>query len=385
MDSSRLLIDSHAARYGVKKGTKARALAFAATLIALLPATPAIADEEKVLNIYNWADYIGNDTLADFESEHDIHVNYDIYESSEIVDAKLMAGHTGYDVVIHSAAFSARLIPAGIYQPLHKNKLSNLGNLDSRVLDLLAESDPGNRYAVPYMWGTTGFSYNVQMIKDRMPNAPLGSGDMIFKPEIVSRFADCGISFLDSPTDVIPMVLNYLGYDGNTTDLDEIANAEAVLKSVRPYIKYFSSTKMLMDLPNKEVCVAMSWSGDYATAFMRAKEAGLDIELAYTIPQEGSVSWVDGAYIPSDAPHPDNAHLFLDFLMRPEVIAAISNQTNYANGNEAATPLVDPEIVNNPAIYATDRVLGQSTIQKLFPPKTERIRTRIWSRVKTGI
>lgn len=361
------------------------ALAFAVMLIALLPATPAIADEERVLNIYNWADYIGKDTLADFESEYDIRVNYDIYESSEIVDAKLMAGHTGYDVVIHSAAFSARLMPAGIYQPLYKNKLSNLGNLDSRVLDLLAESDPGNRYAVPYMWGTTGFSYNVQMIKDRMPNAPLGSGDMIFKPEIVSRFADCGVSFLDSPTDVIPMALNYLGYDGNTTDLDEIAKAEAVLKSVRPYIKYFSSTKMLMDLPNKEVCVAMSWSGDYATAFMRAKEAGLDIELAYTIPQEGSVSWVDGAYIPSDAPHPNNAHLFLDFLMRPEVIAAISNQTNYANGNEAATPLVNPEIVNNPAIYATDRVLGQSTIQKLFPPKIERIRTRIWSRVKTGI
>jgi len=355
------------------------------TIAALWPPDPVIAEEDKVLNVYNWADYIGEDTLADFQSEYGIKINYDIYESSEIVDAKLMAGNTGYDVVVHSAAFSARLIPVGIYQPLDKSKLTNLSNLDSRVLDLLAESDPGNRYAIPYMWGTTGFSYNVEMIKERMPDAPLASGDMIFNPEIVSRFADCGVSFLDSPTDVIPMTLIYLGLDGNSTDPDEIAEAEQVLRGVRPYIKYFSSAKMLMDLPNKEICIAMSWSGDYATAYVRAKEAGVDIELAYTIPEEGSASWVDGVYIPSDAPHPDNAHLFLDFLMRPEVIAAISNKTNYANGNEASTPLVNPEIVNNPAIYATDDVLGNSTIQKLFPPKIERLRTRVWSRVKTGM
>jgi putrescine transport system substrate-binding protein len=208
---------------------------------------------------------------------------------------------------------------------------------------------------------------------------------MIFEPDIVSRFTDCGVSFLDSPTDVIPMALIYLGFDGNSADLDEIAKAQELLQGVRPYIKYFSSTKLLMDLPNKEICIAMSWSGDYATAYKRAEEAGVKIDLAYTIPEEGSSSWVDATYIPSDAPHPENAHLFLDFLMRPEVIAAISNKTNYANGNRAATPLVHPEIVNNPAIYATDEVLDNSTVQKLFPPKIERIRTRVWSRVKTGI
>jgi len=355
------------------------------TITALWLPDAAIADDEKVLNIYNWADYIGEDTLADFQSEYGIKINYDIYESSEIVDAKLMAGNTGYDVVIHSAAFSGRLIPVGIYQPLDKSKLTNLSNLDPRVLELLAETDPGNRYAIPYMWGTTGFSYNAEMIRERMPDAPLASGDMIFNPEVVSHFADCGVSFLDSPTDVIPMALIYLGLEGNSSDPEEIAQAEKVLQGVRPYIKYFSSTKLLMDLPNKEICIAMSWSGDYATAYVRAEEAGVDIELAYTIPEEGTASWVDGVYIPSDAPHPNNAHLFLDFLMRPEVIAAISNKTNYANGNEASTPLVNPEIVNNPAIYATDEVLGHSTVQKLFPPKIERIRTRVWSRVKTGM
>ena len=360
-------------------------LAIASMMVAMGSAAPAMAEEEKILNIYNWADYIGETTLADFQAEYGIKVNYDIYESSEIVDAKLMAGNTGYDIIIHSAAFSGRLLPVGIFQPLDKSKLTNLSNLDPRVMGLLAEGDPDNRYAVPYMWGTTGFSYNVDMIAEIMPDAPLASGAMIFDPDILSRFTDCGVSFLDSPTDVIPMALIYLGFDGNSADPDEIAEAQELLQGVRPYIKYFSSTKMLMDLPNKEICIAMSWSGDYATAYKRAEEAGVKIKLAYTIPEEGSSSWVDAAYIPSDAPHPENAHLFLDFLMRPEVIAAISNKTNYANGNRAATSLVHPEIVNNPAIYATDEVLHNSTVQKLFPPKIERIRTRVWSRVKTGM
>ena len=365
----------------------ARSLTAFACLAAsvLLGPTDASANEEKVLNIYNWADYIGDDTIADFEAEYGIEVNYDIYESSEIVDAKLMAGSTGYDIVVHSAAFSGRLIPVGIYRPLDKSRLKNLGNLDPRVLRLLESSDPGNRHAIPYMWGTTGFSYNVDMIRERMPDAPLDSGDMIFRPEIISRFSDCGISFLDSPTDVIPLALVYLGLDGDTTDPNEIAEAEALLKGVRPYIKYFSNAKLLMDLPNKEVCIAMSWSGDYATAFTRAEEVGVDIDLAYTIPKEGSVSWVDAVYIPSDSRHPNNAHLFLDYLMRPEVIAAITNKTNYANGNTAATRLVNRGIVDNPAIYPTDEIMGESTIQKLFPPKIERMRTRAWSRVKTGM
>ncbi len=362
-----------------------RRLTTALLLYLLSACSLAVAAEEKILNIYNWADYIGASTIAEFEAEYGIKVNYDIYESSEIVDAKLMAGGTGYDVVIHSGSFSARLIPVGIFQPLVKSRLKNLKYMDPRILAVLDQYDPGNNYAVPYMWGTTGFSYNVDMVRERMPDAPVHSADMIFKPEVVSRFADCGVSFLDSPVDVIPMALAYLGYDPNSMAQEEMQQAEALLKGVRPYIKYFSSARMLIDMPNKEVCIAMSWSGDYATAAMRAAEAGVDIELAYTIPKEGSIGWFDIGLIPSDAPHPENAHLFLDFIMRPEVLAAITNETHYANANLAATPLVKRHVVSDPAIYPRDEALEKLTPQMVMPPKIERIRTRTWSRVKTGM
>jgi putrescine transport system substrate-binding protein len=356
-----------------------------AAAAALLAASVAAAAEEKVLNVFTWPDYIAPDTIANFEAEYGIKVNYDVYDSTEMAEARLLAGRTGYDVVAHAERYSARLIPIGIYQPLDRSRLTNWGNLDPWVLKTLDSADPGNRHGVPYLWGTTGFTYNVKMIRERMPDAPVTSGDMIFKPEVARRFADCGITFVDEPTDVIPMVLIYLGHDPNSLDPVHLAEAEKVLKSVRPYIRYFSSAKMLIDLPNEEVCIAMSWSGDYAQAMFRAKEAGRPVELAYTVQREGALAWFDLWFIPADAPHPDNAHLFLNYLLRPEVAAAISNETRYATPNVKALPLLLPEVRDDPAVYPPDEIRLNLHKGVLHDPKQERLRSRLWSRVKTGL
>jgi putrescine transport system substrate-binding protein len=362
-----------------------RRIAIAIAAFAYTWAPPGAAAEEKVLNVFTWPDYIAPDTIANFEAEYGIRVNYDTYDSTEMAEARLLAGHTGYDVVDHAARYSARLIPVGVYQPLDRSRLSNWRNLDPWVLKQLEDSDPGNRHGVPYLWGTTGFTYNVKMIRERMPDAPVDSGDMIFKPEIARRFADCGITFLDEPTDVIPMVMRYLGHDPDSIEPAHLAQAEAVLKSVRPYIRYFSSAKMLIDLPNEEVCIAMSWSGDYAQATYRAKEAGRPVELAYTTPREGTLAWFDLWFIPTDAPHPGNAHLFLNYLLRPDVIAAISNETRYAAANAKALPLVLPEVRNDPAVYPPDELRLTLREGILHSPKEERLRSRLWSRVKTRL
>lgn len=354
-------------------------------LCALLLALNAHAEEEKILNVYNWSDYIAPDTIANFEAEFDIKVNYDLYDSTEIVEAKLLTGSTGYDVVVHAVRYSARLIPVGVYQPLDKSKLTLWDNLDPWVLNIMSTYDPDNLYGFPYMWGTTGFAYNIDMINERMPNAPVGSWDMIFKPEIAARFADCGISILDEPTDVIPHAMMYLGHDPNSMDPAHISEVENMLKAVRPYIRYFSSSRIISDMPNEELCIAMSWSGDYAQAMQRAIEVGADVKLAYTIPEEGTVVWFDGMFIPADAPHPDNAHLFINYLLRPEVIADITNYTWYANANSAALPLMHAEVVADPAVYPPAEQLENMKTGLIYGPKQERLRTRAWSRIKTGL
>lgn len=346
---------------------------------------PSPAREAKVLNFYNWADYIAPDTIANFEKEFGIKVNYDLYDSTEVVEAKLLAGHTGYDLVMHSSRYAARLIPIGVFQPLDHSRLPLWSNLDPWVLKIEDGYDPGSRYGLPYMWGSTGYAINVDMVMERMPDAPLGSAAMLFDPAVVSRFADCGVSLLDEPTDVIPMVLQYLGHDPNSLDPADIAEVEAQLKLVRPYIRYFSSARMINDLPNKEICVAMSWSGDYAQAKGRATEVGVDINLAYFPPREGSVYWFDSVYIPADAPHPDNAYLFLNYLLRPDVIAAISNETRYANANLKSLPFLNPELANDPASYPSQADRDQAVLGYIYGPKDERRRTRAWSRVKTGL
>lgn len=358
---------------------------FARLSALFLMVTGAGAAEEKVLNIFNWADYVAPDTISNFEDEFGIEVNYDVYDSTEIVEAKLLAGQTGYDVVVHSVRYSARLLPIGVYQPIQRDRLTNWDNLDPWVLEAVEPYDPGNRYGVPYMWGTTGFAYNIDMVRERMPDAPVESADMLFDPDVVSRFADCGVSLLDEPTDVIPMALMYLGYDPNSMKPAHLAEAEAVLKSVRPYIRYFSSAKMINDMPNKEICVAMSWSGDYAQAMNRAKEVGADVKLAYSTPEEGTTLWFDSFYIPADAPHPENAHLFINYMLRPKVIADASNTTWYANANRKSFPFMDPELVRDPASYPPMEERLNLEAGLIFGPKLERRRTRVWSRVKTGL
>jgi putrescine transport system substrate-binding protein len=357
--------------------------------LLLLLTTTALAKEPgkeaRVVNVYNWADYIGPTTLADFEKETGIKVNYDTYDSSEIVDAKLLAGSTGYDVVVHSGQYSSRLIPLGIFRTLDREKLPHWKGLDPVVVGKLAEYDPGNVHAAPFMWGTTGFAYNREMIRKIMPDAPVASGAMIFDPDIVKHFAKCGVSFLDSPTDMVPMALVYLGKDANSVDPNDILAAERLLKSVRRYIKYFSSTLMLQDLPNEEVCIAVSWSGDYATARARARDAGIDIDLAYTVPAEGSIFWFDAMLIPSDAPHPDNAHRLVDFMLRPDVLAAITNYTSYANPVPASQPLLDPAVRSDPAVYPPQEVIDRLQMTYTLPPKQERLRTRAWAHAKTGM
>lgn len=343
------------------------------------------SDDQKVVNVYNWADYLAPDTLRKFEAETGIKVNYDIYDSSEVVDVKLLAGNSGYDVVVHSNQFASRLAPIGVFAKLDKTRFRNIGNLDAAVLARIGVYQEVVDYNIPYHWGTTGYAWNVKMVRDRLSNHPMDSGDVLFDPGVVSKLADCGVSLLDGPTDLFPMVLAYLGLDPNAVDDASLAAAEAQLKQVRPFIRYFSNQKMISDLPNKEVCVAMSWSGDFAQAATRAREAGVEIELRYTVPWEGSGLWVDGLYIPSDAPHVANAYKFIDFLMRADIAADIANTVFYANANAASWPLMNPDIVNNPSIFPDEEVW-----KRLYPilsadPKRERPRTRAFARVKSGL
>jgi len=337
------------------------------------------------LNIYNWADYIHPDAITRFEEEFGIDITYDIYDSSEIVDTKLMTGRSGYDVVVHAASFTARLATVGIFHPVDFNKLPNWHHLDPNLIRRADEKYSNGLQGVPFFWGTTGITYNVDLIKERMPNAPLDSSALIFDPEIISKFTDCGISFLDDPTSVIPMAMMYLGYPANSVDLQQLKEVETLVKAVRPFITYFSSTKMLLDLPSEEVCIAMSWSGDYSVASNRAKEAGIDINLDYIIPKEGGGMWFDNMYIPEDAPHRENAYLFLNYMLRPEVIAASTDYIGYANANKSATPMVNPSLTANVAIYPDAKTLQRLQTTEVLAPKEERKRSRTWTKIKTGL
>lgn len=341
--------------------------------------------DENVVNIYNWADYIGPNTIADFEAEYGIKVNYDLYDSSAIVDVKLLAGSSGYDVIIHSNQFASRLTPIGIYEKLDMSKLPNRANIDPEMMEQIDIYETVRGYSVPYHWGSTGYAWNVDLVRERLPDHPMDSADVLFDPDVVSKLADCGVTLLDGTTDMIPMVLAYLGRDPNGVDDESLAVAEAQLKLVRPYIRYFSNDKYLSDLPNQEVCVAMSWSGDYATAERRAREAGIDIELRYTIPKEGSGLWVDGWYIAADAPHKENAYKFLNFVLRGDIAGDIANEVGYATANAASWPFTDPEILNNPAIYPDKDAWDLMYPINTADPKRERPRTRAFVRAKAGI
>lgn len=336
------------------------------------------------LNIYNWSDYIGETTIADFEAETGIGVVYDLYASAEEMQAKMLAGSTGYDVVDMAGLSLPQFVKAGVYQKLDRARLSNWGNLDPEILKIVEGFDPGNEYGMPYMWGSVGFTYNVGMVRERLPDADLGSLDTIFKPENAAKLADCGISILDSPTDIGFMVMSYLGIDPNTAGPAEYEKMAEAFKPIRQYIATFDNSNYLTALPNGEICVANTWSGDYGVAKARAAEAGIDIDLQYFVPKTGAPAWFDVFCIPADAANVDNAYLFLDYMLRPEVIAACTDYTGYANANKAATPLVDESIRTDPAVYPDAETLSRMYTPKPQTEEQDRDITRAWAQIKAG-
>ena len=342
------------------------------------------AAEEKRLYIYNWTDFIGPETVAKFEKLTGIKVTYDVYDAEETMEARLLAGGSGYDIVSASTDFFSREIKAGVFQTLDKSKLPNWKNLDPKILALQSEYDPNNAHAVPYLHSMNGFAYNVDMIKARMPNAPVDSLDMLFKPEVVSKFADCGVTLIDSAEDTLQLALNYLGLDPNTTKREDFKAAEDLLMKVRPYIRAFDSSEYLNGLANKELCLSMSWSSDYAMSHARAKAVGVNVNLAFSVPKEGANETFSSLLIPDGAPHPQAAYQFINFILRPDVIAEITDAIYYGNDNLAARPLVDPRILADVTLYPTPEIEARLYKSAEVTAATERIRTRTWTRIKTA-
>jgi putrescine transport system substrate-binding protein len=342
----------------------------------------ARADEEKVLNIYNWSNYILPSTLEQFEKETGIKVEYDVYDSNQMLESKLMAGSTGYDIVVPTAApFLERQIKLGLYQKLKKDQLPNYKNLDPKIIDLLAKNDHQKEYSVPWMWGSVGIGYNIKKVKEIMPDAPLDSLKMIFDPAIAQKFSKCGITIIDSPSDVIPNALVYLGLDPNSEKKEDLEKAEKVLMAIRPYIRNFHSSKYIDDLANGEICLALGFSGDIIQAGNRATEAKNGIMVKYTIPKEGAQVWIDVMAITKDAKHPTNAHKFIDFILRPGVAAANTNYIGYANGNEESKRYVSKRIIQDKEIYPSNSMIKKMYSLKLMPASFERLRTRMWTKI----
>ena len=344
---------------------------------------PRHAREDR-LYIYNWADFIGHNTIAEFERETGIKVVYDTYDSDETMDARLMAGDSGYDVVNASAAYFGLEIRAGVYEPLTKADLPGWRNLDPHALAAMAAYDPGNRHAMPYLHSINGFAYNVDMIRARMPDAPVDSLRMLFDPKVISHFADCGVTFLDSPQDVIELALRYLHLDPDTTRPADFAAAARLLMKVRPYVRSFDSVGYMNGLANRDLCIAMSYSSDYAEARQRAASVGVHLDLAFTVPVEGANLDYSALLIPVGAPHPRAAYEFLNFMLRPRVIATVTNQIFYGNDNLASRPYVDPWIRADPAIYPTPRTAARLYQSPEIGTATQRLMTRTWTRIKTG-
>jgi putrescine transport system substrate-binding protein len=347
------------------------------------PAAPA--EEAKVLHVYNWSDYIAEDTLANFEAETGIRVVYDVFDSNELLEAKLVSGNTGYDVVVPSLSFLGRQIQVGVFAPIDTGRLSNYRNLDPRIMQRIASIDEGNQYSVPYLWGTTGIGYNAAKIAEIFgEDFKVDSWDLVFKPENMEKIAACGVAFLDTPQELVPIALNYLGEEPNSFDEAVIAKAEALLTTVRPHVRYFHSSQFINDLANGDICVAVGWSGDIFQGATRAEEAGNGVVVEYVIPKEGAPMWFDMLAIPKDAKHPDNAYRFIDYLLRPDVMAGIQNYVAYASGNAAALPLVDEELKQNPAVYPDEETSARLFTFVVVPPEVDRLYSRLWTRLKTG-
>ena len=350
----------------------------------LLSSTAALAQEEQVLNLYNWSDYRATDTLDNFTKETGIKVVESNYDSNEMLEGKLVAGSSGFDIVVPSGFFLQHQIPIGLYQKLDKSKLPNLANMNPDIMKATEAFDPGNQYAVDYMWGTTALGYNPDLIAKRMPNAPVNSWDLLFKPENAKLFADCGITVLDAPAEVVAIALNYLGLPANSEKPEDLKKAEDLLTSIKPYIRKFDSSGYIDDLANGDACLSIGYSGDVYIAKSRAADAKKGINVNYVIPKEGTIEWFDMLAIPADAPHPENALKFINYIMEPKVTADISNNVFYANGNKAAFDLTDKAITSDPNIYPPADIAAKLVPLQAHSDAFTRDLTRTWTRIKTG-
>ncbi len=354
------------------------------TMTAVLALGCGAASAETV-RIYNWSDYIDEDLLAKFEKETGIDLIYDVFDGNEVLETKLLAGGSGYDVVVPSGTFLQRQITAGAFQKLDPEKLPNRENMWDLIQERTAQYDPDNAYSVNYMWGTTGIGVNVNKVKEVLgEDAPVDSLDLVFNPENMKKLAQCGVHFLDAPAETVPMALAYLGENPDDHDPDVIAKIEDVYMPVRPYIQKFHSSEYINALANGDICVAVGWSGDILQARDRAAEADKGVEIAYHIPKEGAQMWFDQMAIPVDAPNPEGAHKFLNFMMEPENAAAASNYVYYANGNKASQEFLEEDVIGDPAIYPDEETLNNLFTTTPFEPKVQRVVTRLWTKIKSG-
>jgi putrescine transport system substrate-binding protein len=360
-------------------------LAGAALSSALVLTAAPLSAQDRVVNVFNWSDYIDASILEDFTEQTGIRVVYDVYDSNEILETRLLAGSSGYDIVVPTASpFMARQIEAGVYQPLDKSKLPNLENMWDVVSDRVATYDPDNAYSINYMWGTVGIGYNVAMIEEALGVDEITSWSAVFDPENMEKLASCGVYFLDSPTDVMPVALNYLGYDPNSDDQEEMTAATDLIMAVRPSIRRFHSSEYINALANGDICLAIGWSGDVFQAADRAADAGRGVEIAYAIPEEGTQMWFDQMAIPADAQNVEEAHEFLNFIMDPEIAARATNYVYYPNGNLASQEFIDAEIIEDPAIYPDEETLANLFTVKPKDQRAQRVLTRNWTRIVTG-
>ena len=347
-------------------------------------ASSSAAARSKVLNLYIWSDYLAADTLSNFEKQTGIKVHVAYFDTNETLETKLLAGSSGYDVVLPTASYFERQIKAGVYLPLDKSKLPNLQNMDPQLMSKVALHDPGNAHGVIYTWGTNGIGYNEKMVKELMPDAPLDSWLLVFDPATASKVAKCGISVLDSPAEMIRAVFSYLGKDPNSQKAEDLAQAEAVLTKIRPYIRNINSSEYIEALANGDLCIAVGYNGDVMQARDRAREANKGIEITYRVPKEGSILWFDMLAIPKDAPNPESAYAYINYLMTPKVIADISNFKRYANANAAADALVLPAVKDDPGIYPPPKQRQMLAVQQADSSDQTRAITRVWQKFKTG-
>ncbi|MCR9108104.1 polyamine ABC transporter substrate-binding protein [Marivita sp. XM-24bin2] len=349
---------------------------------AALLASLAHAEEVRV---YNWSDYIDEDLLTKFEEETGIDLIYDVFDSNELLETKMLAGGSGYDVVVPSGTFLQRQIAAGAFQKLDMSKLPNHGNLWDKIKERTAEYDPGGEYSINYMWGTTGIGYNVGKVTEILgEDAPVNSWDLVFDPANMEKLAECGVHFLDAPAEMIPAALNYIGEDPDSHDPEVIAKAEEVFAPIRPYIQKFHSSEYVNALANGDICVAVGWSGDVFLAQFRASEAENGQEIDYSIPNEGAQMWFDQMAIPVDAPNPDAAHKFINFILDAQNAAAATNYVWYASGNKAAQEFIDQEILDYPAVYPDEETLAKLFTTTPYDPRVQRTVTRLWTKIKSG-